>query len=200
MKDNELKSLKIYGSGNPIRLFVAGLHGDEWKETTDLLLNLKPPEKGTLAIIPLVYKGSYVSTLDKNYYKTIGKKILDAINTLNPDIYLELHSYHNKNKEKLTSKNRINETGVFEFIELENKVLFGSVAPFIRRNYFPVEALCTSFEILKSNAKSKKQAEKLLEVFKYCESRKDFMQYLKNNYPNQAKQSIKNYKRFFRID
>ncbi len=46
--------MKIYGSGRPVRLFVAGLHGDEWKDTTGLLKNIKPPETGTLALIPLV--------------------------------------------------------------------------------------------------------------------------------------------------
>jgi len=33
--------LKVYGHGNPVRLFVAGLHGDEWKATTKILMKTK---------------------------------------------------------------------------------------------------------------------------------------------------------------
>ncbi len=33
--------LKIYGKGKPIRLFVAGLHGEEWKDTTEILRAIK---------------------------------------------------------------------------------------------------------------------------------------------------------------
>ncbi|HEY3362555.1 MAG TPA: DUF2119 family protein, partial [Methanosarcina sp.] len=53
----------IYGRGRPVRLFVAGLHGDEWKDTTGLLKRIKPPETGTLALIPFVDCGRYISTL-----------------------------------------------------------------------------------------------------------------------------------------
>ncbi|HWR25432.1 MAG TPA: DUF2119 family protein, partial [Methanosarcina sp.] len=69
--------MKIYGSGNPVRLFTAGMHGEEWKDTSDLLANLKPPKTGTMALIPLVSKGNYISTLDPNYYYGIGKKVLE---------------------------------------------------------------------------------------------------------------------------
>ena len=32
--------MKIYGSGKPVRLFVAGLHGNEWKDTTGFLKSI----------------------------------------------------------------------------------------------------------------------------------------------------------------
>ena len=96
--------MKIYGSGRPVRLFVAGLHGDEWKDTTGLLKNIKPPKTGTLALIPLVDHGKYVSTLNPDYYPGTGKKILKAIEELKPEIYIELHSYSSENLEKLARK------------------------------------------------------------------------------------------------
>ncbi|WP_332881692.1 DUF2119 family protein [Methanosarcina horonobensis] len=65
--------LKVYGHGEPVRLFVAGLHGDEWKDTTEILMKIKPPERGTLALIPLVRRGEYISTLDPAYYSN-GKR------------------------------------------------------------------------------------------------------------------------------
>ncbi|NPE31987.1 DUF2119 family protein, partial [Methanococcoides sp. SA1] len=49
--------LKIYGKGRPFRLFVAGLHGKEWQDTSDVLLNLDRPLSGTLAILPVVSRG-----------------------------------------------------------------------------------------------------------------------------------------------
>ncbi len=72
--------LKIYGHGKPVRLFVAGLHGDEWKDTTEILMGIKPPEKGTLALIPLVKRGKYISTLDPDYYPEWEKAYLKPLN------------------------------------------------------------------------------------------------------------------------
>ena len=66
--------MKIYGSGKPVRLFVAGLHGDEWKDTTEILKDIKPPKTGTLALIPLVNSGKYVSTLESGLLSWNRKK------------------------------------------------------------------------------------------------------------------------------
>lgn len=44
-------TMKTYGNGRPIRLFVAGLHGEEWKDTTGILKAIKAPKAGTLVNI-----------------------------------------------------------------------------------------------------------------------------------------------------
>ncbi|MDQ1274638.1 MAG: hypothetical protein QG610_210 [Euryarchaeota archaeon] len=189
--------LKVYGHGKPVRLFVAGLHGDEWKDTTKILMKIKPPEKGTLALIPLVRKGEYTSTLDPAYYPVIGKSILEAIETLNPEIYIELHSYSRENLEKLAGKGRLEKIGVPAYSILKEGVLLGSVSPWIRKRYFPKEALCLSFEIQKKNPKSREFAACVLEILKETESRDEFIKYLQKEFPEQARKAIEDYRRFY---
>ena len=189
--------MKICGSGSPVRLFVAGLHGDEWCDTSTLLLNTTPPETGTLAVIPIVNNGEYVSTLDELYYTIIGSRIIDAVESLHPDIYVELHSYSADNFAKLTDDERINKTGVPAYIELKDGVLLGSVAPYIRLKHFQIDSLCLSFEIQRDSERSIHFAAEILDVVKNCVKRDDFIEYLEEQYPLQAKKAIENYKRFY---
>ena len=193
----DCEEVTIYGSGEPVRLFVAGLHGNEWRDTSHLLLDLEPPEKGTLAIIPQIDRGEYLSTLEDNYYIDIGYRIIEAVEMLKPDIYLELHSYYAGNRMNLTDKDRIDKTGVPAYSYIDEGMLLGSVAPYIRKNYFPMEALCVSFEIQKSCERSRVFAKKMLDIFKEFTSRDDFINFLNKNYPVQAKKAIENYKRFY---
>lgn len=189
--------VKLYGSGKPVRLFVAGLHGEEWKDTTVLLENLKPPKTGTLALIPLISSGEYISTLNPNYYPETGKKILEAVEELKPEIYIELHSYSRENLEKLAGKDRLDRIGVPAYSILKEGVLLGSVSPWIRRKYFPKEALCLSFEIQKGNPDSRKFTALLLGILKETKSRDEFVAYLKNEFPMQAKKAIEDYRQFY---
>ena len=189
--------MKIYGSGRPVRLFVAGLHGEEWKDTTEILKNIKPPKTGTLALIPLVDRGKYVSTLNPNYYPGTGKRILKAIEELKPEIYIELHSYSRENLEKLAGKNRLELIGVPAYSILKEEVLLGSVSPWVRKKNFSREALCLSFELQKGNMKSRKFTTHMLEILKETQSRDEFIEYLKKEFPAQAKKAIEDYQRFY---
>ncbi|WP_164888440.1 DUF2119 domain-containing protein [Methanosarcina sp. MSH10X1] len=189
--------MRIYGSGKPVRLFVAGLHGEEWKDTTELLKNIKPSETGTLALIPLVDRGKYVSTLSPDYYSGPGKKILRAIEALKPEIYIELHSYSSQNFEKLAGKNRLELIGVPAYSILKDGVLLGSVSPWIRRKYFPKEALCLSFELQKGSVESRKFTAKMLAILKEIQSRDEFIEFMKKEFPAQAKKAIEDYRRFY---
>ena len=189
--------MKIFGNGRPVRLFVAGLHGDEWRDTTELLEELKPPETGTLVLIPLVSKGKYLSTLDPDYYTEMGKQILEVIKELKPEIYIELHSYAKENFEKLAGQDRFERIGVPAYSVLKAGVLMGSVSPWIRKEYFPKEALCLSFELEKGNMKSRKLAAQLLEVLKETMSRDEFIEYMKSEFPTQAKKAIEDYRQFY---
>jgi hypothetical protein len=189
--------MRIYGGGRPIRLFVAGLHGDEWKDTTGILKNIKAPKTGTLALIPVVSSGKYVSTLEADYYPETGIKIIKAIEILKPEIYVELHSYSRENLEKLAGKDRLDRIGVPAYSVLKEGVLLGSVSPWIRKKYFPKEALCLSFEIQKGNLKSRKFTTLMLDVLKETQSRDEFIEYLKKEFPVQAKKAIDDYQRFY---
>ena len=189
--------LKVYGHGKPARLFVAGLHGDEWKDTSEILMKIESPERGTLALIPLVRRGEYTSTLDPAYYPVMGKSILEAIETLNPEIYIELHSYSRENLEKLAGKDRMERIGVPAYSILKAGVLLGSVSPWVRKRYFPKEALCLSFEIQKRNPESREFAASMINVLKDTESRDEFIEYMKKEFPEQAKKAIEDYRRFY---
>lgn len=193
----EDSSVKIYGNGWPVRLFVAGLHGEEWKDTTSILNIIKAPQTGTLALIPLVSSGKYVSTLNADYYPETGKKIIQAIENLNPEIYIELHSYSRENLGKLTGRDRLERIGVPAYSMLKAGVLLGSVSPLIRKKYFPKDALCLSFEIQKGNINSRKFAAQLLDVLKEVKTRDEFIEYLKKEFPAQAQNAIEDYRRFY---
>jgi hypothetical protein len=188
---------RILGHGDPVRLFVAGLHGNEWKDTSDILENIRAPGKGTLAVIPVVSKGNYVSTLDDSYFTDIGQAIIEAVEELHPVIYIELHSYSAKNLAALTEQDRLERVGVPAFSRLEHDVLLGSVGPFIRRKYFPAQALCLTFEIQKGNPVSKQHASELINVVKECTSKEDFIRYMFRRYPKQAENVIRDYRKFY---
>ena len=188
---------RLVGEGDPIRLFVGGLHGNEWMDTSDILEELEPPEVGSLAIIPVVCKEKYVSTLEEHYYKTLGRPIIEAVNELRPSIYIEFHSYSKKNQKHLTDAERIHKTGVPAYSQLDNDVLLGSVSPVIRRKHFPMEALCLSFEIQKDNIISKEYGTKLAIKMKECLSKDHFIEHLKKRYPAQTSKVIEDYRNFY---
>ncbi len=188
---------RILGYGDPVRLFVAGLHGNEWEDTSDILENIRAPGKGTLAVIPVVSKGNYVSTLDDSYFTDTGQSIIEAVEELHPAIYIELHSYSAKNLAALTEPGRLERVGVPAFSRLEHDVLLGSVGPFIRRKYFPAQALCLTFEIQKGNPLSKQHASELINVVKECISKEDFIRYMFSRYPKQAENVIRDYRNFY---
>lgn len=188
---------RTLGNGEPVRLFVAGLHGSEWKDTSDILENIRPPKKGTLAVIPVVSTGNYVSTLDDTYFTGIGQPVIKAVEELHPCIYIELHSYSAKNLATLTDPERLERSGVPAFSRLDHDVLLGSVGPFIRRKYFPPQALCLTFEIQKDNLLSKQHASELVHIVKECTSKEEFIRFMFNRYPRQAENVIKDYRNFY---
>jgi hypothetical protein len=190
-------SYRILGQGLPVRLFVAGLHGEEWKDTSDILENIQAPKEGTLAVIPVVSTGNYVSTLDDTYFTGIGLPIIKAVEDLHPDVYIELHSYSAKNLVALTEPDRIERVGVPAFSRLDHDLLLGSVGPFIRRKYFPAQALCLTFEIQKDNHMSKQHATELIDIVKECRSKEEFIRFMFRRYPRQAESVIRDYRNFY---
>ncbi|AGB49889.1 hypothetical protein Metho_1700 [Methanomethylovorans hollandica DSM 15978] len=188
---------KMLGDGDPIRLFVGGLHGNEWMDTSDILEGLTPPAVGSLAIIPIICKEKYVSTLEESYYRTLGRPIIQAVEALRPSIYIEFHSYSKQNQKLLTGADRIHKTGVPAYSQLDNDVLLGSVSPVIRKDYFPAESLCLSFEIQKENRISKDYGSKIAEKMKECLSKEHFIEQLTKRYPEQTKKVMEDYRNFY---
>ncbi|HWR26037.1 MAG TPA: DUF2119 family protein, partial [Methanosarcina sp.] len=87
--------------------------------------------------------------------------------------------------------------GVPAYSILRERVLLGSVSPWIRKKYFPEEALCLSFEIQKGKIESRNFAAQMLEILKETQSRDEFIDYLKKEFPEQAKKAIEDYLRFY---
>lgn len=187
---------RIYGKGRPFRLFVAGLHGNEWIDTSRLLMSLKAPSKGSLMLVPMIDSGEYISTLDSRYYTVPGKPITELIETYQPEVYVEFHSYNRENFDQLTGMDRINQTGVPAYSHLEKGVLLGSVSPNVRLS-FPPEALCLSFEMEKGNPQSGQFALDMLESVKECSDGDGFINYLQKKYPRQAQKALEDYRKFY---
>ena len=188
--------LKVYGEGRPYRLFAAGMHGGEWKDTSSLLLKLNPPLSGSLFLLPLVDRGRYLSTLQEGYYKGPGSKIPVFVNNCVPEIYIEIHSYSKQNFRKLAGRDRISRTGVPPYSVLEEGLLLGSVSPHIRL-HFPKEALCLSLEVQRENPASYELALHMLDRMKECRGRDDFIAFLNKEYPSAVLKAIENYKKFY---
>ncbi len=187
---------RIYGKGRPFRLFVAGLHGNEWKDTSNRLMSLRTPSKGSLMLVPIVDREDYISTLDSRYYNDPGKLITELIETYQPEVYVEFHSYNKENFNHLTGVDRINQIGVPAYSSLEKGVLLGSVSPNIRLS-FPPDALCLSFEMKKGNSQSGQFAIDMLKSVKECSGRDNFIHFLQKKYPLQAQKALDDYRMFY---
>src|SRR3990172_12144590 len=97
---------KIFGNGDPRRLFIAAINGNEEaipRPILELLARDIDITRGRLILVSLSGGYPYISTLDKAYYdSTAGKKLLSIIREYRPRIYLELHSYEIKNHSRQT--------------------------------------------------------------------------------------------------
>jgi hypothetical protein len=141
---------KLINKGEgPTKLFVGGVHGKEGLTTIKFLKSLTPNDFPCGKIIIYNFDETpYISTLKEEYYNSaIGKEIINIIKKYIPDFYTELHCYNIKNYEALISDSRRDVQGVPPLIELNNKVLIGSVSPLIRKMYFKNENVCKTIEI-----------------------------------------------------
>lgn len=191
------------GSGEPSRLFVGGIHGNEEATTVPVLRRFAQDvkiKKGRLILCGLSGGDPYISTLEKTYYDSeTGKKLLDLIREYRPCIYLELHSYRLENHAKLTDPERKNRTGVPPFTELEEKVLIGSVSPLIRTTEFRVEDFCFTLEIPSPHSGEALQtALAVMRVIASSDTRDDIISKLRMQYPEAIGQAEKNFLEFLR--
>lgn len=180
---------KIIDKGNgPSRLFVGGVHGKEGITTLKALSNLDEDSvsSGKLSIYNFD-ETPYLSTLHKAYYSSdMGKKVISLIKKYKPTVYLEAHCYKEKSYEKLVDEDRKGRVGVPPLIELEEGVLIGSVAPFLRLNCFKKQDICITLEIPCSP--SKKALDVYVNILKAVASsriRKDLEVTIGSRYPEQ---------------
>lgn len=199
LKEPRISYENVYysGSGRPRRLFVAGLHGEEWKYTSDLLLSLDEPEIGSSYKVPVISKGRYISTLDHRYYESDGAVVIKLVKEIKPDVYIELHSYKKESFENLVDKDRLLKKGVPSYVELENGVLIGSVSPYLIE-YFSDRSLHLSFEIEKNNMRSSRELLKILNVVNDTTA-DDFLDYISKKYPYAIEKAIEGYIKYHQL-
>lgn len=192
--------LKELGEGSPVRLFVSGLHGNE-HETTDIVLEKfsnyisRNETEGKIVLFTLRdVSQEYVSTLEEEYYETeAGQKLLSVINTYQPPIYLELHSY--SNYSKLTDENRMEKEGVPPLVDLGSGILAGSVSPLLRRKFHEND-FCFLLDIPKGE-EIKEELMKIMEIIARGKDRGEIVEKLSTKYPEQMKQMVKHYLEFY---
>lgn len=194
---------KDFGSKDPSRLFVAGVHGNEETTTMPLLELLAKDIKiisGRLILVSLSGADPYISTLDKAYYgSTNGMKLLELLHKYRPTIYLELHSYEIRNHSKLIDPERKSKIGVPPFTELEEKILIGSVSPFIRTTEFNREDLCFTLELpITHSDKALQVALDILRVIALSSGRNEIIRQLRIKYPEQISEAEVNFYEFFK--
>ncbi len=194
---------KEFGSKDPCRLFIAGVHGNEEATTMPLLEILARDIEnisGRLILVSLSSADPYISTLDKAYYdSTNGRKLLGLLHKYRPTIYLELHSYEIRNHRKLTDPERKSKIGVPPFSELEEKILIGSVSPLIRTTEFSKEDLCFTLEIpVLHSEKASQVALGILKVIALSSGRNEVIEKLRIKYPEQVREAEKNFYEFFK--
>ena len=194
---------KVLGSSNPTRLFVAGIHGDEEAITRpifEMMIKDIKITSGRLIVVSLSRDCPYISTLNEAYYdSTNGKKLLELIQEYRPGIYVELHTYKRDNHSNLIDPDRRKKIGVPPFTELEEKVLIGSVSPFIRTCEFRREDFCFTLEM--PDPYSEKALQIALHIprsISLSSSRGEILEKLREQYPRQIQEVEKNFREFFR--
>ncbi len=194
---------KIFGTEEPLRLFVAGIHGTE-EAFTEPLLKLFAQDieirSGRLILCSLSGGDPYISTLNKAYYDSkTGRKLLGLIHEYRPQIYLELHSYGIENYSKLTDPDRKNKIGVPPLTELEEKVLIGSVSPLIRTTQFNKDDFCFILEVPTLHSmQAPCVALDVMKTIALSVGREEIIGKLRCKYPEQMREAEKNFHEFFK--
>ncbi len=186
----------IQKNNGPRRLFLGGVHGKEGLTTIKALkmINFNDVKTGKL-IIYNCNTTPYVSTLKRYYYHTKqGREILDLVKYYKPSIYVEAHCYKCSNYDKLIDPERKKKIGVPPLIELENKVLVGSVSPHIRTKLFKKMDVCITLEMpctTKVDKKAFKIYTNVLKVIASINDRRELENRLRTKYPEQVETARK---------
>lgn len=188
-------SKEIGAKGGTSRLFAGGVHGKEGSSTIPIIEaanDISVPE-GNLILYNLP-PSPYLSTLDPLYYLSLaGSKLMGLIQKNRPDIYLELHCYHQDSFPKLTREDRKEVLGVPGLVELENNVLIGSVSPLIRSVFFDLNDFPFILEIpCNPSVEAMQTCHKIMEILAGSSNRLEIMEKMSQVYPKQVK-TLNNY-------
>ncbi|CAF30865.1 DUF2119 domain-containing protein [Methanococcus maripaludis] len=189
--------MKIYNNFEnnvPKKLFLAGIHGNESKYTSQILENLQKnisnlKASGNVIIVPELVKDSkYYSTLNPKYYETEeGISLLKLIEKYNPEFYFEIHSYSKKSYSNLTELKRVDLKGIPPFVDLNKGVLMASISPILREKFKETD-FCMTIEV--PNWKVLEVEKQVLEILEFgilSKNRNEMIEKIFNKYPKAAK-------------
>jgi hypothetical protein len=173
----------------PYRLFIGGVHGKEGLSTIKALSWISDDDVQTGQLV--IYncdESKYISTLNPLYYQSeVGKEILDLIHHYHPDMYIETHCYKNESYGRLIDPDRMSKRGVPPLIELEEKVLIGSVSPQIRTRVFNKKNVCITLEMpCNPSPESLRVYVNFLKIVAAARDRSDLENRLTDIYPQQV--------------
>ncbi|RLG34879.1 DUF2119 domain-containing protein [Methanosarcinales archaeon] len=176
----------------PVKLFVGGLHGREGDYTAPILEELALSAENDVfselsLIVPRITRSSrYMHVLSEAYYQSIeGQQLLHFIEKYKPSFYCELHAYGKESYFMLVNPEREKQQGVPPFVDLEDGVLLGSIAPILRRR-FGRNDLCITIEI--PNWKTDEVREMVLELLRIVlggKTKEGTIEALRRLYPRQ---------------
>ncbi len=207
-KEEAIHGLRLYQSSaadeGPTKLFVGGLHGNEGLYTAPILERLAQEEitVGKTIIIPsLVENSTYIGVLTEDYYRSAaGMKLLHLINEYKPRFYFELHAYEQQSYSSLTDPDRVKKIGVPNFIDLDDGILIGSIAPLLRRK-FTVHDFCMTIEVPKWQSEREELKEKVLKVLRIAlrkTAREELMREFRAKYPAQVQMAEELFTKYYR--
>jgi hypothetical protein len=196
---------RMSGSGaGPLKLFVGGLHGDEGRYTAPILERLAREEvsSGEVIIVPqLTEQSTYIGVLNREYYESeAGQRLLQLIHQYQPRFYFELHAYSQHSYARLTDPERVQKIGVPHFIDLDEGILIGSIAPMLRLQ-FSARDFCMTIEIPNWKSEHERISAKVLAVLRIGlmqTDREAVMQEFRVRYPAEVQEAEALFRQYYR--
>ena len=204
----EVEGVRLYrmsGSGaGPSKLFVGGLHGDEGRYTAPILERLAQEHvpSGEVIIAPqLTEQSTYIGVLNREYYESeAGQRLLQLIQRYQPRFYFELHAYGQHSYARLTDPERVQKIGVPQFVDLDEGILIGSIAPVLRLQ-FSARDFCMTIEIPNWKSEDERISAKVLAVLRIGlthTDREGVMQEFRTRYPAEVKAAETLFRQYYR--
>jgi hypothetical protein len=191
------------GAGPP-KLFVGGLHGDEGRYTAPILERLAQEDvpSGEVIIVPqLTEQSTYIGVLNREYYQSeAGLRLLQLIQRYQPQFYFELHAYGQHSYARLTDPERVQKIGVPHFIDLDEGILIGSIAPMLRLQ-FSARDFCMTIEVPNWKSEHERIRAKVLAVLRIGLTHTDreaVMQEFRMRYPAEVQEAEALFQQYYR--
>jgi len=204
----DVQGVRLYrataAGGGPPKLFVGGLHGDEGRYTAPILERLAQEHvpSGEVIIVPqLTEQSTYIGVLNREYYQSeVGLRLLQLIHRYQPRFYFELHAYGQHSYARLTDPERVQKIGVPHFVDLDDGILIGSIAPLLRLQ-FSARDFCMTIEVPNWKSEHEQTRAKVLAVLRIGLTHSDreaVMQEFRMRYPAEVQEAEALFRQYYR--